>query len=238
MKTNKSKVGLAAIMLLMVVGLAMATTPVQAYQELTATWQNTNSLTAMTYWQSPYLAWAPYYTTAGVYKGYLLKWDYASWLDPTNKKALSINSYYGTIKGVNMADPNGYYYGECVSFVKSVAHSTLGTSKWIRGRNVLSSVQNKPIDRGAAIATFKSDGTYDSWGTTGKNHVAIFDRYYYENGVLKGIVVWDQNYVYGCINCGQGLIGYHVIPTTNSGTGAPTDAASYYVVVTDNTGFV
>lgn len=143
-----------------------------------------------------------------------------------NKKSLSVSSYLGTIKGTNVADRNGLYYGQCVSFVKSVSKSTLGTNTWLRGRNVLQSYQSQPVARGAAIAKFKSDGTYDCCGN---GHVAIFDRYYYENGVLKGILVWDQNYVRNCGGDNCGLVGYHLISTTNSGT--VSDAAAYYVVM-------
>ncbi len=222
-------------MLLVVAMFAMAT-PAEARTDLTATASNTYALYVMTYQQPwpQYVPWAPYVTTAGVYKGDLLKWGYSGSLDtnPNYRRSLSINSYWGTITGVNMADPNGNLYGECVSFVKSVAHNNVVTANggWMWGRNVIKSVQTQPIARGTAIATFMSNGNYDSDGTvTGNNHVAIFDRYNYVNGVLKGIMVWDQNYVYGCVYpCGKGLIGYHEIPIAN--TGKMTDAAAYYVV--------
>ncbi len=221
-------------MLLVVAMFAMAT-PAEARTDLTATADNTYALYSMTYKQPwpQYVPWAPYVTTAGVYKGDLLKWSYVSSLDTDSRfrRSLSINSYWGTITGVNMADMDGNYYGECVSFVKSVAHSRTSTAYggWMRGRNIIWS--SSPIVRGTAIATFKPDGTYDFDGkaTGNNNHVAIFDKYYYEGVVLKGIWVWDQNYVYGCAYpCGKGLIGYHMIPITN--TGKYNDAAAYYVV--------
>lgn len=232
-KTIGNRLGTKLAIGLLVVAMFAAVTPVQAYQELTANANNVYTLQYMTYGQDPNLAWALYYTPAGVYKGYLLRYDYYAGLldtDPKYKRPLSISSYLGTIKGTNMADMNGQLYGQCVSFVKSVSKSTLGTNSWKRGRNVLQSVQNQPVARGAAIAKFKSDGGYDCCGS---GHVAIFDKYYYVNGVLKGIVVWDQNYVYNCGAGDCGLIGWHVISTTNSGS--TSDAAAYYVVLTDPT---
>lgn len=215
---------IAVFGLLIVAMFAMAL-PVQATQTLTATSYNTDVLTSYTYNFPMSYAWVQYYTTAGVYKGYLFKWTYASSFDinPNHMRPVTINSYYGSITGTNVADYNGYYYGECVSFVKSLAKSTVATSSWTRGANVVWAYP--PIARGTAIAKFNADGTYDSWGGTG--HVAILDRYYYENGVLKGILVWDQNYVYSS-NSGYGLVGYHMIPIT--GSGGTSDAAAYYVV--------
>jgi hypothetical protein len=171
-------------------------------------------------------AWTQYYNTAGVYKGYLLKWDNAGSLDISYKRSLSVSSYYGTITGTNVADNSNNWYGQCVSFVKSVAKSSISTGNggWLKGRSALWSYT--PVARGTAIAKFNADGTYDSWGGTG--HVAIFDRLYYESGVLKGILVWDQNYVRNCGSSDCGLVGYHMIPIT--GTGGTTDAAAYYVV--------
>ncbi len=186
MKRSKISIGLAVI-LLAVAMFAMAT-PAEARTDLTATAYNTYVLNYMTYQQpSPsYIPWAPYLTTAGVYKGDLLKWSYVSNLDTDSRfrKSLSISSYWGTITGINMADMDGNLYGECVSFVKSVAHSrvTTGYGGWLRGRNVLQSAQTQPIARGTAIATFMSNGWYDFDGSkTGNNHVAIFDRYYYRS---------------------------------------------------------
>lgn len=232
-KTIGNRLGIWTIAGLLIVAMFATATPVQAYQELTATSNNAYTLWYITYGQSPTYAWAPYYTSATAFKGYLLKYDYYAGLLDTNpkyKRPLSISSYLGTIKGTNMADTTGQLYGQCASFVKSVAKSTLVTKSWKRGRNVLQSVQNQPVARGAVIAKFKSDGGYDCCGS---GHVAVFDRYYYENGVLKGIVVWDQNYVKNCGGGDCGLIGWHVIPTTNSGS--TSDAAAYYVVLTDPT---
>lgn len=217
---------LAIMGLLIMATLAMAA-PATATTELTATSYNTNVLASYTYNFPMSYAWTQYYNMAGVYKGYLFKWNYATSFDinPNHMRSLSIPSYYGTITGTNVADMSGQFYGECVSFVKSLAKSTIVTGSWSRGRNVLWSYPLVP--RGTAIAKFNADGSYDSSGGTG--HVAIFDRLYYEGGVLKGILVWDQNYVYGCAYpCGQGLVGYHMIPIT--GSGATTDAAAYYVV--------
>lgn len=229
MNRNGIRIGIVAALLVSM--FAMASVPVSAYQELTATWQNTNSLTALTYSTvSPY-AWAAYYDTAGKYKGYLLKWDYNTYLDANYKRSLSVTTYSGnTIKGVNVADRNGNYYGQCVSFVKSLAKSTIQTSSWTKGRNAFQSVQSNPVARGVAIAKFNSNGRYDCCGAS---HVAYFDRYYYVNGILKGIVVWDQNYVRNCGGGDCGLVGYHVILKTD--TGSTSDAAAYNVVLTDGT---
>lgn len=207
-------------------GFAMVSS-VEARTDLYATSYNTNALYTMTYTQPypSYIPWAPYVNTAGVYKGDLLKWSYAGNLDVNNKRSITIDTYWGPFTGTNIADRNGYYYGECVSFVKNVAQSTLGTNSWLRGRPAIQPLPST-VNAGAAIAKFNADGTYDAWGSTG--HVAIFDRLYYENGVVKGIWVWDQNYVYSCIGCGQGLVGHHMIPITN--TGSTTDAAAYYAV--------
>ncbi len=216
---------MAAIALLLMVGMFAVAMPAGATQNLVATSYNTDVLTSYTYNFPMSYAWTQYYDTSGIYRGYLFKWTYASSfdIDPNYMRSITISSYYGPITGTNVADYIGQYYGECVSFVKSLAKSTIPTSSWSRGVNVIWAYP--PVARGTAIAKFNADGTYDSWGGTG--HVVIFDRYYYENGVLTGILVWDQNYVYHS-NYGQGLVGYHMIPIT--GSGSTSDAAAYYVV--------
>lgn len=231
---GNKKTGIAVAILLFMAIFAIAPAA-EARTDLRATSYNTNALYTLTYTQpSPsYIPWAPYKTSAGVYKGDLLKWSYVSGLDTDSRyrKSLSISSYWGTITGVNMADTDGGLYGECVSFVKSVAKSSISTQYggWMKGRPAIQPLPST-VYRGTAIATFMSNGQYDSDGSiTKNNHVAIFDKYYYENGVVKGIWVWDQNFVYGCVwPCGKGLVGHHMIRITN--TGKMDDAAAYYAV--------
>lgn len=231
-KRNTRSKGLTVIILLIMAGFAMVPSA-EAATYLFATSTNINALYTMTYTQPDpsYIPWAPYRVSgSGVYKGDLLKWSYSGNLDVNNKRSVTINTYWGPLAGTNMADRDGNYYGQCVSFVKNVAHNSVVTNSWRSGANVVRSVQPlpSPINRGLAIVKFNSDGTYDCCGS---GHVAIFDKYYYENGVVKGIWVWDQNYVYGCaFPCTSGLVGHHMISITN--TGSTADAAAYYAVTT------
>lgn len=131
-------------------------TPVQAATELKATYENTNALSYLTY-QQPYssMAWSAYYPKAGSFNGYLLKWEYGKNLDMNYKRSLSVSSFPTgtifpvTIIGTNVADRNGIYYGQCASFVKSVAKSTVATKDWGKGRNVLSSYKTHSQSREA-----------------------------------------------------------------------------------------
>ncbi len=207
----------------LVVAMFAMVTPVQAAHDLTITSTNLNKLVQWTYNQYPYYAWNYY---CGTYScGYLLKWDwYGNTLDAPYKNSKNIQSSYGTngiIKATTTTDYAGtsYLWGECVSFVKALSHDNTWTGSWTKGATPRRAV-NGNVARGTAIANFKSNGYYDASGDTG--HVAFFDRLYYENGVLKGIVVWDQNWFH------NGVVGYHVIPIT--GTWTRSDANAYYVV--------
>jgi hypothetical protein len=79
-------------------------------------------------------------------------------------------------------------WGQCVSFVKAVTHSTATTGLWTKGANV---VKNGNVQRGEAIAVFY--GSYGSYNNA-NGHAAIFDRYTYSGGTITGFYAWDQNW--------------------------------------------
>ena len=121
-----------------------------------------------------------------------------------------------------MADYQGYYWGECVSMAKNLAHSTVTTSNWYRGRRVT----DGGISPGTVIATFvwsPSKGRY----VYNPGHAAIFRQYTYDSyGRINGMIVWDQNW-YDNEN-DEGIVAMHKISKT--GYGNKYDAGFYYVV--------
>lgn len=198
MKT-KGRTRMAGIIvaMLLITTLCVSITPVQA-EELKITDHN---LHALKYWGT----WVPY--------GYgeLLKWEgYPSTLD-VNYQSLK---WVGNIRATTVADNNGWYWGECVSLGKALSKNN--AAGYQRGSNIMSSSMIQP---GTVIATFRPDGTYDSWGGTG--HVAIFRGYIYGGSGRIGIQVWDQNYV------SPYAVGRHNL--MSSGVGV-NDADNYYTV--------
>lgn len=73
------------------------------------------------------------------------------------------------------------YYGECVSYVKSVVPSLPATSHWRKGPLVKG---NLAILKGTVIATFNADGHYHG-------HAAIYESQELR-GPVAGINVVDQ----------------------------------------------
>lgn len=108
-----------------------------------------------------------------------------------------------------LADYQGYYWGECVSAVKSLSASTVTTSSWSAGSQVV----NGGVAQGTAIATFPG-GSYSG-------HAAIFRGYVYSGGSITGIQVWDQNWV------AASTFGTHTLARSGSGV---SNANNYYVV--------
>jgi hypothetical protein len=102
--------------------------------------------------------------------------------------------------------------GQCVSFVKALAHST--SNHWVQGVNVVSSGGSVPI--GTAIATFRSDGSYDG-------HAAFLADYVRDKGTgtVIGLELYDENW------CESWLVGAHTMKVTGSGTIG--DAGAYFV---------
>ena len=73
--------------------------------------------------------------------------------------------------------------GQCVAFVEKASGAHL-TSGWRRGTTVKGNAAQ--IQKGTAIATFDSNGTYGNH-TDGTSHAAI-----YVGQDANGIQVWDQ----------------------------------------------
>ncbi|MFA6096991.1 MAG: BPSL0067 family protein [Candidatus Paceibacterota bacterium] len=188
------------VAILLLVAMAVASVPVQAAYELRATNENYKWLWAFNniYGSS---AWASYGSSGN---SYLLKYDYGIVLSTYGSGKQSVN--VGTIKTIKIGD------GQCVAFAKAMSNTnSISTPNWIRGNKVM----DGGVLPGTIIATFNSGGQY-------YGHVAVFDTYHFENNVLKGINVWDQNYVYG------NVVGRHrILSKTSSDV---NDANSYYVV--------
>lgn len=190
---------------LAVVGLLMATmfvmaTPVQALQDLRITDYNNFILWSFTYGNYQSGAWYPYGS------GYLLNYNWGgAQLDTYGGSKTPV--YIGSWKAIKVRD------GECVTFVNALANRNYKSSDdWERGRRVM----DGGVIRGTLVATFTDPYTYNG-------HVAVFDSYYYVNGVLSGINVWDQNYLpdHG------GVVARHYIRTLSTGV---NNANNYYVV--------
>lgn len=153
---------------------------------------------------------------------YLLKWYYGG--GEKFEPGFKAPAYYGgIITATTMADYTGREWGQCVSMVKNLAHSTTQTKDWYAGVNVVASGN---IPQGTVIATFSNwDGRpiYKNYYPN-PDHAAIFREYIRNsNNQIIGIMVWDQNFVK------TKLVGMHVIPTSGSGR---NDADKYYVVQT------
>jgi len=210
MKTQKAIQMLAVLTLLTVAFATMAPTA-SALQELRITNHNLNTLNSFTYsgaWHS-----------VGA-NSYLLKWYGGGQYFEPPWKAPAV--YHGIITATTMADYQGYWWGECVSMVKNLAHNTVTTSNWYRGGHVT----DGGVSSGTTIARFawspsKGRYVYDS------GHAAIFRQYTYDSyGRINGMIVWDQNW-YDNEN-DEGIVAMHKISKT--GSGGVSDANAYYVI--------
>lgn len=76
-----------------------------------------------------------------------------------------------------MADAQGGFVGECVSYVKQACTGVPVTKLWVKGIKVKGATT---LNEGTAIATFDSNGKY-------QGHAAIYVRQ-----DTSGLVVWDQ----------------------------------------------
>ena len=111
--------------------------------------------------------------------------------------------------------------GECVALVRGGARggssSAQATANWRRGRNVVNH-GNNPVREGTAVARFV-------WSDSAKRdvyaggHVAFFAGYR-SPSAGGGISIWDQNWVYRCVQ-------WHALKKGGSGVSNPEE---YYVV--------
>lgn len=192
-----------AVMLVALVGTSSAAT------DLKVTSTNLKTLNSFTYSG----AW---YNVAP--NNYMLKWYGGGEKFEQPFKAPA--AYGSIITATTMADYKGYYWGECVSMVKNLAHSskTATGGGWSMGKQVMSNT----ITPGTVIARF-SRTTAGKYVYNNGNHAAIFREYTRDSsGKIDGMMVWDQNWGY------DGLVRMHKISKT--GTGSVSDANSYYVV--------
>jgi hypothetical protein len=202
---SKIRNGLLAVGLIIMAMFAMAT-PVEALQDLKITDYNLNTLKGYG------TSWYPYGS------GDLAMWPGGFNTYGASKTLVYVNSPLGTISAIKIGD------GECVAFVKAMSNTNnIASSNWKWGVNVMSATTYIP--QGTLIATFRPDGTYDSWGTNGKNHVAVFGGYQYDVFLRRvGIFVWDQNYL---PSKGK-VVARHLIGL--SGIDDVRNANNYYVV--------
>lgn len=161
-------------------------------------------------------AWIDYPRKPGMK---LLDFNFISGIDVPDKRIKSIPIRdVPKIKGVSTDDYQGskVNWGQCVSFVKALSHSELSTYDWSSGSQVVATPDLKP---GTVIATFNSKGEYAN--LPGESHAAVFSGFQRRNGVITGIIVWDQNYVQ------SKTVGKHVLPTSGNGE---NNALNYHVV--------
>ena len=156
-----------------------------------------------------------------------------AWINLSNGKALKYYNY-----GKDLDTPPGcayvfhslYLYHSypagvnlhwCRSSVRALASSiqaNFTVDQWIRGKNVMPSIQNIPL--GTVIATFL--GTNNAY----LGHTCIFEGY-----TTGGINVCDCNWI---LVSGMGVFGYHAIGTTNNGVNISDkiqNANNYYMVM-------
>jgi hypothetical protein len=202
---KKKIVGVVAIVAILA-AISATVMQVSATQDLKITDHNLNTLNSFTYSG----AW---YNVEP--NGYLLEWYYGGgecFELPHKAPSLAPAPHTDKITATIMADYEGYYWGECVSMVKNLAHSTVVTDDWQRGRHVM----NGGISSGTTIATFYWNSTERRYKYSG--HAAIFREY-----TIDGIMVWDQNWYENDKKPNpEGIVGMHKI--------SKWSANSYYVI--------
>jgi len=181
-----SKVGIIAVVLIACIAI-----PVSASTPLTITTANLWELNS--------------YPGYAYHNGGYLLWSFGQSLTATNMRACGDD--------IQFADNYGYYWGECVSAVKALSGSTVGTASWIQGSQVTSG----GVSQGTAIATFPG-GSYSG-------HAAIFKGYTYSGSTITGVQVWDQNWTLD--GSTLHLFGTHTLYRSGSGV---NNADNYYVV--------
>lgn len=194
-----------AIMLVAIIGTSSAAT------NLAVTPDNLNTLNSFTNSGAWYNIGA---------NSYVLNWYGGGqyFTQPSKIPTIAPALYSSKVTGTIMCDLKGNLWGECVSMVKNLAHSSLGTGSWQPGKKVI----DGDVSTGTAIAKF-TNGKFAS----GKDHTAIFRQYTYDSrGNINGMMIWDQNWYTNAKN--EGVVAMHVIPKTGSGT--KSDASAYYVV--------
>lgn len=192
------RTGIVATLLITMFAVAM--TPVEASYDLRGTNDNVAWLWTFTnvYGSS---AWSSYGSSGSS----LLNYDYGIILNTFGAGTKSVT--VGTIKATKIGD------GQCVAFAKAMSNTNnIATPSWIRG--------NKVMDGGVLPGTIIA--TFDPYTKKYSGHVAMMDSYHIENNVVKGINVWDQNYVSSLV------VGKHRI--LSKSTSGVNDANSYYVV--------
>jgi len=145
---------------------------------------------------------------SAAYSSGYLTWTYGQNLVASYKRSSGTYTQF--------ADTGGNLWGECVSAVKALSGSDVGTDDWIRGNQVI----NGGVPQGTVIATFLDpDNGF-------RGHAAIFKGYVYSGPyTISGIEVWDQNWP---INGGpEGFFGTHTLTTSTVDVG---NAYNYYIV--------
>ena len=161
MKQPRKIVGVLAALILLTVAFATIVTPAAALQDLRITDHNLNTLNSFTYSG----AWH----NVGP-NSYLLKWYGGGEYFEPPWKAPAV--YYGIITATIMADYQGYWWGQCVSMVKNLAHSTVVTDNWYRGRHVT----DGGVSPGTTIARFVWSPTKGRY-VYNSGHATIFRQY-------------------------------------------------------------
>ena len=219
---KKKIVGIVVIVAILLAAISVMAVPAQATQNLRITNHNLNTLNSFTYSGAWYNVGA---------NSYLLKWyGGGQYFEPPWKApALAPAPYTDKITATIMADYGGNYWGECVSMVKNLAHNTVITDNWTRGRRVM----NGGISSGTAIATFVWDskkGRYVYPSSPRLRHAAIFREYTYDSSHrINGMIVWDQNWYKNNKKPPEGIVAMHKISKTGSGISV-SNANSYYVI--------
>jgi hypothetical protein len=112
-----------------------------------------------------------------------------------------------------LADTQGYFWGECVSFVKALSKSTYTTEQWRRGQRLVDAIKQGNIEEGTAIATFPG-GRYHG-------HAAFYARADISpDGKVNYVWLYSQNW-------GLRRVLHHKIDGTGSG---PGNFNNYYII--------
>lgn len=112
-----------------------------------------------------------------------------------------------------LADREGYFWGECVSFVKALSKSNFTTQQWRRGQRLVDAIEQGNIEEGTAIATFPR-GRYHG-------HAAFYAGADISlDGKVNYVWLYSQNW-------GLRRVLYHKIDGTGSG---PGNFNNYYII--------
>ncbi|MBW4620619.1 MAG: BPSL0067 family protein [Cyanosarcina radialis HA8281-LM2] len=112
-----------------------------------------------------------------------------------------------------LADSEGYFWGECVSFVKALSKSSFTTHQWRRGQRLVDAIREGNIEEGTAIATFPRGRYHGHAAFYAGSDISL-------DGKIDYVWLYSQNW-------GLRRVLYHKIDGTGSG---PGNFNNYYII--------